>query len=1333
MKKSVLSQWKNRENGVSQPTRIQKAPEGVVIPLTSGQQRLWFLQRLLPENPVYNYSESFVFKGELKVEALEYAIQCVISDNEILRSSYHYEAGKPVQKTHGKLKIKLQFYDLSDLTAEAQDKQKNNIFMDDARLVFNLEEVPLLRTTLVKSNNSEHILLLTMHHIIFDKWSLDLFLEELAIHYKTYFIKHEVETKNKNEVQFTDYAYWLTKKELDINKVNYWKQKLKGDIPFLELPTDFVMPSKPSYEGNSYRSKYTKDLSQQVIELSKKLETTPYVLLLSVYYLLLYKYSGHEDIFIGSPISNRDEKVLEKVIGFFDETIVLRTGITSEMTFSQLVLEVRKTVLQAFSNKEVPFEVLVKEISPKRSLSTNPFFRVMFIYHAIKDTPSFGSELNLTHSFFNPGVSKFDLTLYMAYDNEVLSSGFEYSTDLFLQSTIVQFQEHLTLLLKAVTVRPDEKISDIQMMTEKEKEFFFKNPIIEKDPFQNYQGIHQIINNIGNLNPDKVALTFKNETFTYQVLNKRADAIALTLIKMTRSRNEIVGLCIDRSLDMIVAMLGILKAGCGYVPLDPNYPKKRLNFILKDAGCHIVLTQKDLKEEFNESKRQLLLIDEEESYKFEDQPNLPDVNEDDIAYIIYTSGSTGRPKGVPISHKNIISSNSGRLEFYPENPEVFLLMSSISFDSSKAGIFWTLCTGGNLLITENRVEQDILQLENLIKDHGVTHTLLLPTVYKLILDHASSQNLSSLKSVIVAGETCLPSLCNTHFAKLPNVRLYNEYGPTEATVWCSAYEIKDRVEYRTVPIGKPVAGNRIYLFNPNMSLVPFGSSGEIYVGGPGLTKGYLNRPDLTNRVFISNPYDDPKLGEKLYKTGDFGRYNHNGNIEYLGRADQQVKIRGFRIELDEIEEAILRNDKVYEAVTIINERGGTKTLVAFIKGDEKLDKASLKDDLKKILPDFMIPSTFILLDEIPQLPNGKIDKKSLLNLDISSNRQNVSKGKTPQGEIAITLSEIWKEVLGCDNIAIDDNFFEIGGDSIKSIEMLSKVRNEGINLSPNQIFEHQTIEELEKFVLKNKDQDDQWDYLVPFRKTGHKKALFCMHAGGGNVFFYRGLLNHIDSDRPLYGIQASGMYGKKHKMHNTISDMADDYIETLKKVQRKGPYNILAYCFSASVGHEISMKLRKSGEDCNLIIIDTMAKPWTLNTPYRLKIRILGFFKRLLKDPLNTFENMISIRWEKLSRNLNGLFGQESKNSLEEIQTNLERLSFTYEWEAFNGKISLILTDKAHESLNEETINSWKEFASGGIRILRTKGEHHFLFNEDNLGNIAKKIEECILEEPSLN
>ena len=916
---SLLSQWKNRAKKVEHNT-IEKMPEGKIAPLSSGQQRLWFMQKLLPDNPVYNYSESLIFNGKLNEKALRKSLELVFERHNILRSTYHFDDGKIFQRLNEETQIGLNVFDLSNFPQTEKEDRKLNIMLDDAGHEFNLEQYPLVRLTLIKLEETVHIFLVTMHHIIFDKWSMDLFLEQLAAHYRAVLVGGAVSQGKYKGLQFSDYAYWQEKRDLNQSHLDYWTKKLGGNIPHLDLPIDFPLPLQTSYKGNTNLGKFSPDLSKRILDLSKEMGTTPYVLLLSAYYLLLYRYSGQEDILIGSPISQRTDKSMENIIGFFDETIVLRTSVSGSMSFVDLVKLVRTTTLEAFSNMDVPFDVLVKKLKPDRSLSLNPFFRVMFIYHSVNEIPSFGPDLELTHDFFNPGVSKFDLTLYISNDRGLLSTVFEYNTDIFKESTIIQFQEHLGLILEGVTSHPNTQLDKVPMLTSREKKLFQQNQVDNDGPFTNFKGIHEIIAQRCVENSTARAVTFEKETITYGELLNRSTKLVPSILEHTKGENEIVGLCVDRSIEMIVGMLAILKAGCAYLPLDPDYPVQRIDYMLQDSRVKLILTGSRLKSTFAAFEDKLILIDAErlQSQKNRDISIFPESKEDDLAYVIYTSGSSGKPKGVPIRHRNIINSTEGRLSYYDDSPSVFLLMSSIAFDSSKAGIFWTLCTGGTLVIAPKHIEQDLDRLAGIIEYNKVSHTLMLPSLYNLLLEHSDKNQLLSLTTTIVAGEACSPETGKKHFETLRSTSLYNEYGPTEATVWCLAHKVTQDDTNRVIPIGKPVANSEIYLLDKNLSLVPYGARGEIYIGGAGLSDGYLNRPDLTENAYINNPFSGVP-GEKLYKTGDLGRYGPSGDIEFLGRADQQVKIRGRRIELDGVESAIGQNEMVDRCAVVVEE------------------------------------------------------------------------------------------------------------------------------------------------------------------------------------------------------------------------------------------------------------------------------------------------------------------------------------------------------------------------------------------------------------------------------
>ncbi|PKQ44146.1 non-ribosomal peptide synthetase [Confluentibacter flavum] len=1332
---SLLDKWKNREQKTTSIKPIEKAPPGVKIPLSYGQKRLFFLQQLYPDNPFYNYSETYTFIGELVKEHLIESLKKVYNDHDILRTTYHADGDTVFQEVDASAKMEISTHDLSKLNELDAEIECHKIMLADATKYFELDKGPLVRASLIKINDLKHILQITLHHIVTDKWSMQIFRAHVA-HYYRQFNKDIRLSELKNQLQYTDYAYWLENQEINNDHLNYWKNKLSGEIPNLNLPTDYSRPKHPSFKGAaSYTQVFNKDLSGKLLKLSKKLETTPFNLMLSVYYIMLYKYSGQTDILIGTPVTNRNQKALEDLIGFFNDTIVLRTNLSPSMTFMDFVGNVRTNTLEAFSNKDVPFDILVRELKTNRNLSINPFFQVMFLYHSVPENPFFDDNLSLTHTWFDSKVAKFDLTIYISEEHGLFSSTFEYASDLFEEETINRFQDYFKLLLEGIVSNPNIVIADIPIINEKEKTFLCN----QKNEFSNHlleeQAIHKIIEQIASKYPENKAVTFGNVSMTYKELDHKASLVAQSLLKNITTRNEVIGLCLDRSINMIVGMLGILKAGCAYLPIDADYPKERVNFMLKDSNVKILLTQKNITIHDTGLDISTLFIENlTDTINELNTLDYPQTSEDDLAYIIYTSGSTGQPKGVPITHKSIINSTTGRIYFYNHNPSAFLLLSSISFDSSKAGIFWTLCTGGNLVISEKRLEQDIDKIGNILKDHSISHTLMLPSLYKTILEYTSPDSFGTLKTVIVAGEACTESLCDYHFNKLPKVKLYNEYGPTEATVWCIAYEITKATIKSSIPIGRPVAGANIYLLDEKLNLVPKGAIGEIYIGGTGLSKGYLNRPELTRQVFITNPFNTE---EKLYKTGDLGKFRNDGNIVFLGRKDQQVKIRGFRVELEEIEQTLMDSIMFHGVVLNLennhldNESESSsekpKQLVAYVIAKTHYNKAALKSYLKKRIPNYMIPAKIIELEAFPKLPNGKIDKKalSILKYAHSSANQKDSNVELPKNETEQVMLQIWQDVLNIDAISTNDNFFEIGGDSILSIQIIAKARKMGMMISPNQLFEFQNIKDLSEYIDVNKNTNESWDYVAPLRKEGYKKPLFCIHAGGGHVFFYNLLTEYIDPERPIYAIQPSGLYGSE-AMHKNVQEMTDDYIESITKIQPDGPYNVVVYCLSVAIGHEMAIQMKKRGMDLNLIVMDTMANPWKLNTKERKLIRAKNFYKRFKKKPFQTIKLIIVDRIPSLSLKIKKLLSINKKDHFQKVKDNLVNICVDYIWKPYPVKISLILTEKHEESLNEETIKSWKNLASDGVEILFTKGNHRTLFEKPDIAFVAKTIEKCL-------
>ena len=916
-KNSLLKKWKGKVAKTSIGSNgdvITQIPSKISKPLSYEQKRLWFLQQLHPDNPFYNYSELYKLKGQLDVDLLEQSIRLIEDKHDVFKSSFDINNGKPTVLINSDIKFEFKYFDYSNLDILSATEKAKKTFLEISRTAFKLSEGNLLRSILVKISDENYLFLVVIHHIIIDHWSMIIFRKELADNYAKLISKEKV-VVTKPLIQYDSYAYWQQNRNLNQKHIDYWKEKLGGDLGVLNFPTDFSKKAIPSYKGALHTKKYSQTDANTFFDLSKQFETTNYIVMLSVFYVLLYKYTQQEDILIGTSITKRNHKSLEKLIGFFNDTLVFRASISKNLSFEEVVTVVKKTAMEAFAHSDVSYDSLVNEINPNRSLSTNPFFQVMFLYNSNKKIDDFGSNIDISHEPFDSKVSKFDLTLHVFENNTTLKSIIDYETDLFEEKTIDRIHNHFEILLQKVLKNPKVILDDISLETKQEEDYFFKLQNVNSSLANNQLGIHDIIEQQITDNKTETAVTFKNEKITYQQLGEKANTIALHLLNKGVKKNDIVGLSLERSSEMIVALLGILKTGAAYLPLDPEYPENRTNYIIENSNTKFVITSSKLKTNFVNSKIGVFSIESIFSLGLKtNKIAFPKVTSSDLAYIIYTSGSTGKPKGVPITHGNIINSTLSRTAFYQNNPSSYLLMSSISFDSSKAGIFWSLCTGANLVVSENRLEQDIERLVETIKKNKISHTLMLPSLYNAILNSANTIDLKSLNNIIVAGEKCNTQLVIQHYNKLPDTNLYNEYGPTEGTVWCIAHKIIEADSQKeNIPIGVPVANTEIYILDQNKKRVPFGVPGELYIGGLSLSNGYLNNNIKTAEVFVDNPF---AVQQKIYKTGDVVKIKNDNTIEFLGRKDQQIKIRGYRVEIDEIENVIKNNSTVSQAIVI---------------------------------------------------------------------------------------------------------------------------------------------------------------------------------------------------------------------------------------------------------------------------------------------------------------------------------------------------------------------------------------------------------------------------------
>ncbi|WIL35255.1 non-ribosomal peptide synthetase DhbF [Bacillus stercoris] len=1185
---------------------LQRAERSEKIPLSFAQRRLWFLHCLEGPSPTYNIPVAVRLSGELDQGVLKAALYDLVCRHESLRTIFPETQGTSYQHILDADQARPELH-----VTEIAEKELSDRLAEAVRYSFDLAAEPAFRAELFVIGPDEYVLLLLVHHIVGDGWSLTPLTRDLGTAYAARCHGKAPEWAPL-AVQYADYALWqqeLLGNENDPNsliagQLAFWKETLKNLPDQLELPTDYSRPAEPSHDGDTIHFRIEPGLHKRLQELARANRVSLFMVLQSGLAALLTRLGAGTDIPIGSPIAGRNDDALGDLVGLFINTLVLRTDTSGDPSFRELLDRVREVNLAAYDNQDLPFERLVEVLNPARSRATHPLFQIMLAFQNTPDAELQLPDMESSLRIHSVGSAKFDLTLEISEDR--LADGtpngmeglLEYSTDLFKRETAQALADRLMRLLEAAESDPDEQIGNLDILAPEERSSMVTDwqGVSEKIP---HACLPEQFEKQAALRPDAIAVVYEDQALSYAELNERANRLARMLISEGVGPEQFVALALPRSLEMAVGLLAVLKAGAAYLPLDPDYPADRIAFMLKDAQPAFIMTNTKAAEHIPPADNvpKIVLDDLELEKKLNTYPADNPDNTDRIhpltplntAYVIYTSGSTGVPKGVMIPHQNVTRLFAATEHwFHFSSDDIWTMFHSYAFDFSVWEIWGPLLHGGRLVIVPHHVSRSPEAFLRLLVKEGVTVLNQTPSAFYQFMQAEREQpdlgQALSLRYVIFGGEALELSRLGDWYNRHPenSPQLINMYGITETTVHVSYIELdRSMAALRAnslIGCGIPDLG--VYVLDERLQPVPPGVAGELYVSGAGLARGYLGRAGLTAERFIADPFGPP--GTRMYRTGDVARLRADGSLDYVGRADHQVKIRGFRIELGEIEAALIQHPQLEDAAVIVREdQPGDKRLAAYvIPSEETFDTAELRRYAAERLPDYMVPAAFVTMKELPLTPNGKLDRKALPAPDFAG--AVTGRGpRTPQEEI---LCDLFMEVLHLPRVGIDDRFFDLGGHSLLAVQLMSRIRESlGVELSIGNLFEAPTVAGLAERLEMGSSQS-ALDVLLPLRTSGDKLPLFCVHPAGGLSWCYAGLMTNIGTDYPIYGLQARGI-GQREELPKTLDDMAADYIEQIRTVQPKGPYHLLGWSLGGNVVQAMATQLQNQGEEVSLLVM----------------------------------------------------------------------------------------------------------------------------------------------------
>jgi len=1276
--KGLADYVKNTKQSIYSSIKVVEEKE--YYELSSAQKRIYTLQQFDLSSISYNMPGVLELEGDLDVEQLKTTFIKLIQRHEVLRTSFEVVDGDLVQKVYKQVEFEIEEYETDE------DDEIERIVKGFIR-VFDLSQTPLLRVGLVKVNISKHILMFDMHHIISDGVSTGILIEEFSKIYAG-------EELTPLRIQYKDFSEWqneLFRGDSIKAQEEYWLRKFEGEIPVLNLPTDYPRPAVQSFEGATIQFEIDNEQTNKLRQIAKATGSTMYMVLLSTLNILLSKYSGQADIIVGSPIAGRTHADLGNIIGMFVNTLAMRNYPSGEKSFKEFLREVKENALGAYENQDYQFEKLVEKLNVPRDLSRNPVFDVMFVLQNMDMNEVELEELTIrTHKSENK-ISKFDMTMNaMELENSICIS-IQYCNRLFNMIKIERMYKHLENIIQAVTENIDIKLSEVEILTEEEKKKILIDFNDTKTDYSKDKTIQQLFEEQVERIPNNVAVIYEEKSLTYRALNERANQLARVLRdKGVGSDNNvsncIVAIMVERSLEMIIGIMGILKAGGAYLPISPDYPIDRIQYMLEDSQAKLLLTHHGVSSKLQYQIEQVDL-DKASLYQGEGE-NLGKVNaSDSLAYIIYTSGSTGKPKGVMIEHKNVLNTLTALQKAYPiKEEDAYLLKTEYTFDVSVTELFGWFVGQGRLEILPQGQEKDPMEITKAIVEKGITHINFVPSMLNLWLEQLTKNcELGRLQYVMAAGEALSSNIVENFYGKVKEAKLENIYGPTEITIYATQYSVRPQEKYDSIPIGKPMQNVKAYILGSNNHLQPVGVPGELCIAGDGLARGYLNRLDLTAEKFVDNPFEH---GTRMYRTGDLARWQTYGNIEFLGRIDQQVKIRGYRIELGEIENQLLNHASVKEAVVIAKEdENSDKYLCAYIVGDVALTVKELREYLSKVLPEYMVPSYFVELEKLPLTPNGKVDRKALPEPD--GNIAIETEYEAPRNSNEEKLVAIWREVLGVEKIGINDNFFELGGHSLKAVRIVNLIHKRfSIDVKLNSLFMFPTISKFSKFLSNNNI--SQFKEIVRLAEQEYYELSYSQKR--------LWLINQIEPDTNAYNLPVNICINEDVDMavvERVIHKLAERHesMRTYFKVIDENPaqiisknieINIKMYDLSTLQDQELMLEKQK--------IVEELGRPFNLQESPLFRACMLKYGEASF-ELVCIMHHIISDGWslDVLGNEFNYLYN--SYKHCEDV--NLEPLRIQYK--DFAAWQNQFITNKEQ---SENAREYWKRQLAGELPIL---------------------------------